>query len=69
MSIALSNQDKSILRTAAYGAVFQMAAATGAPQKTAANAVLALTSATGLVGHVLAARSNDIEAMAPMERS
>ncbi|QIS15525.1 serine hydrolase domain-containing protein [Nocardia arthritidis] len=61
MSITLSNQDKSILRTAAYGAVSLMAAATGAPQKTAANAVLALTSATGLVGHVLAARTKDIE--------
>ncbi|MFE3001283.1 serine hydrolase domain-containing protein [Nocardia sp. NPDC059246] len=61
MTIILSDQDKSTLRTAAYGTVSLMAAATGAPHKAAANAVIALTSATGLVGHVLAARTKDIE--------
>ncbi|MFE3262553.1 serine hydrolase domain-containing protein [Nocardia sp. NPDC059091] len=61
MTIILSDQDKSTLRTAAYGAVSLMAAATGAPHKAAANAVIALTSATGLIGHVLAARTKDIE--------
>ncbi|WP_327095362.1 beta-lactamase family protein [Nocardia vinacea] len=61
MSIILSDQDKSTLRTAAYGTVSLMAAASGAPHKSAANAVIALTSATGLVGHVLAARTKDIE--------
>lgn len=61
MSITLSDQDKSTLRTAAYGALSLMAAATGSPQKTATNAAIALTSATGLVGHVLAAKAKDIE--------
>ncbi|WP_245401415.1 serine hydrolase domain-containing protein [Nocardia albiluteola] len=61
MSIELSSQDKSTLRTAAYGAVSLMAAATGSPRSTAANATIALTSATGLIGHVLAANAKDIE--------
>ncbi|SIM76846.1 serine hydrolase domain-containing protein [Micromonospora cremea] len=61
MSITLSDQDKSTLRTAAYGAVSLMAAATGAPQKAATNASIALMSATGLVGHVLTAKAEDIE--------
>ncbi|MFI7610869.1 serine hydrolase domain-containing protein [Nonomuraea terrae] len=61
MPITLSDQDKSTLRTAAYGAVSLMAAATGSPHKTATSASLALTSATGLVGHVLAAKAKDIE--------
>ncbi|MGW0809673.1 serine hydrolase domain-containing protein [Nonomuraea sp. NPDC002799] len=61
MPITLSDQDKSILRTAAYGAVSLMAAATGSPQQAAANASIALRSATGLVGHVLAAKAKDIE--------
>ncbi|MEV4177198.1 serine hydrolase domain-containing protein [Nonomuraea sp. NPDC049709] len=65
MSIPLSDQDKSTLRTAAYGAVSLMAAATGSPRKAATKATtkatIALTSATGLVGHVLAANAEDIE--------
>ncbi|MFQ6328011.1 serine hydrolase domain-containing protein [Nocardia sp. CWNU-33] len=61
MSITLSDQDKSTLRTAAYGAVSLMAAATGSPHKAVTNASIALTSATGLVGHVLAAKTKDIE--------
>ncbi|GIF00414.1 serine hydrolase domain-containing protein [Paractinoplanes rishiriensis] len=61
MSIVLSDQDKSTLRAAAYGAVSLMAAATGSPQKAATNAAIALRSATGLVGHVLAANAKDIE--------
>ncbi|WP_240777534.1 serine hydrolase domain-containing protein [Nonomuraea basaltis] len=61
MSITLSDPDKSTLRTAAYGAVSLMAAATGSPHKAATNASIALTSATGLVGHVLAAKAKDIE--------
>ncbi|MFI7128466.1 serine hydrolase domain-containing protein [Nonomuraea sp. NPDC050153] len=61
MPITLSDQDKSTLRTAAYGAVSLMAAATGSPHKTATNATIALTSATGLVGHVLTAKAKDIE--------
>ncbi|WP_250575007.1 serine hydrolase domain-containing protein [Nonomuraea sediminis] len=61
MSITLSDQDKSTLRTAAYGAVALMAGATGSPHNTAMNATVALRSATGLVGHVLAANAKDIE--------
>ncbi|MFD0362683.1 serine hydrolase domain-containing protein [Nocardia sp. GCM10030253] len=60
MSITLSDQDKSTLRTAAYGAVSLMAAA-GKPGKAAADGSMALLSATGPIGHVLAATSKDIE--------
>jgi D-alanyl-D-alanine carboxypeptidase len=61
MSVTLSDQDKSILRTAAYGAVSLMAA-TSSPHRAATNgSVVALTSATGLVGHVLAAKAKDID--------
>ncbi|MFI7455515.1 hypothetical protein ACIBQX_49210, partial [Nonomuraea sp. NPDC049714] len=61
MSVTLSDQDKSTLRTAAYGAVSLMAAATGSPHKAVTAASIALTSATGLVGHVLAAKAKDID--------
>ncbi|UGT66901.1 hypothetical protein LTT66_27155 [Nocardia gipuzkoensis] len=51
----LTDQDKSTLRTTAYGAVSLMAAAdaTGKPHKAATHGYIALSSATGLVGHVL----------------
>ncbi|WP_433664121.1 hypothetical protein ACQPW1_19520 [Nocardia sp. CA-128927] len=58
-TITLTDQDKSTLRTAAYGAVSLMAAA-GAPHKGISHGSIALASATGLVGHVLAAKSKDI---------
>ena len=61
MSISLSDQDKSILRAAAYGAVSLMAAATGTPQKAATDGAVALRSATGPVGYVLAANAKDID--------
>ncbi|MEU2014123.1 hypothetical protein, partial [Nocardia sp. NPDC019302] len=61
MSITLSAQDKSTLRTAAYGAVSLIAAATGSPRRAATSATIALTSATGLIGHVLATNAKDIE--------
>ncbi|MBE1583110.1 serine hydrolase domain-containing protein [Nonomuraea angiospora] len=56
MTITLSDQDKSTLRIAAYGAVTLMAAAgaAGKPHRGAADGSIALGSATGLVGHVLA---------------
>jgi hypothetical protein len=62
MSIPLTDQDKATLRTAAYGAVSLMAAAgaAGSPHKIATAGSVALASATGLVGHVLAAKSRDI---------
>ncbi|MBF6299719.1 hypothetical protein IU459_19555 [Nocardia amamiensis] len=62
MSITLTDQDKATVRTAAYGAVSLMVAAdaTGKPHKAATDGSIALSSATGLVGHVLAAKSKDI---------
>ncbi|MEU4168980.1 hypothetical protein AB0F46_19140 [Streptomyces sp. NPDC026665] len=59
MSITLNDQDKLTLRTAAYGAVTLMAAAAGAdsPHKVATQGSIALTTGTGLVGHVLAEKS------------
>ncbi|MDP4500942.1 serine hydrolase domain-containing protein [Nonomuraea turcica] len=56
MTINLSDQDKSTLRIAAYGAVSLMAAAgaAGKPHKIATSGSIALGSATGLIGHVLA---------------
>ncbi|MCC3332711.1 hypothetical protein [Nocardia abscessus] len=59
ITITLTDQDKSTLRTAAYGAVSLMAAS-GAPHKGISHGSIALTSATGLVGHVLSAKSKDI---------
>ncbi|MEU1043511.1 hypothetical protein ABZ378_33530, partial [Streptomyces sp. NPDC005907] len=60
MSVTLNDQDKTTLRTAAYGAVSLMAAAAGAdsPHKAATQGSIALTSATGLVGHVLSEKSS-----------
>lgn len=60
MSITLDDQDKSTLRTAAYGAVSLLAAAGSKPHKIATNGTIALTSATGLVGHVLAEKSKAV---------
>ncbi|GIH75527.1 hypothetical protein [Planobispora longispora] len=62
MSVTLTDQDKSTLRTAAYGAVSLLAAAgaTGSPHKVATEGSIALSSATGLVGHVLAEKTRDI---------
>lgn len=62
MSGTLTDQDKATIRTAAYGAVSLLAAAdaTGSPHKAATHGSIALSSATGLVGHVLAAKSKDI---------
>ncbi|MEU7853160.1 hypothetical protein [Nonomuraea sp. NPDC049141] len=56
MSVTLSDQDKLTLRVAAWGAVSLMSAAgaAGSAHKVATHASIALTSATGLVGHVLA---------------
>ncbi|MEU4842008.1 serine hydrolase domain-containing protein [Nocardia testacea] len=59
MTVALTDRERATLRTAAYGALALMAA-TGAPHSAATDGSLALASATGLVGHVLAAKSADI---------
>ena len=53
----LSDQDKTTMRIAAYGAVTLLSAAGaagGSPHKIATTGSIALGSATGLVGHVLA---------------
>ncbi|MFC4113376.1 hypothetical protein [Nonomuraea zeae] len=63
MSITLTDQDKLTLRTAAYGAVTLMSAAdvAGKPHKSATEGSIALASATGVIGHVLAEKTNDIK--------
>ncbi|MGP4095093.1 hypothetical protein [Nonomuraea sp. KM90] len=55
MSVTLSGQDTLTLRTAAWGAVSLMSAAgaAGSAHKAATEGSIALTSATGPVGHVL----------------
>ncbi|MFD3704365.1 hypothetical protein ACFWUP_14590 [Nocardia sp. NPDC058658] len=63
MSVTLTAQEKATLRTAAYGAVSLLAAAgasTSKPHKIATSGSIALSSATGLVGHVLAEKSGRI---------
>lgn len=60
MAITLTDQDKNTLRTAAFGAVTLLAAAgatAGSPHRIATQGSLALGSATGQVGHVLAENS------------
>jgi hypothetical protein len=59
MSITVTDQDKLTLRTAAYGAVTLMSAAdaAGSPHKVATDGSIALASATGPIGHVLAEKS------------
>ncbi|SHK65094.1 hypothetical protein [Actinacidiphila paucisporea] len=58
-TLALTDQDKLTLRTAAYGAVSLMAAAdaAGSPHKAAKHGSIALATAIGPIGHVLAERS------------
>ena len=57
MTVNLSDTDKANLRIAAYGAITLLSAAGaagGSPHKIATTGSIALGSATGLVGHVLA---------------
>ncbi|MCP2323083.1 hypothetical protein HDA40_001590 [Hamadaea flava] len=64
MSITFTTQDKQTLRTAAYGAVSLLAAAGaagGSPHKIATNGSIALASATGPVGHVLAEKKGGMD--------
>ncbi|MFI6904627.1 hypothetical protein ACIBKY_25430 [Nonomuraea sp. NPDC050394] len=55
MSVTLTDQDKLTLRLAAWGAVSLMSAAgaAGSAHKAATHGSIALTSATGQVGHVI----------------
>jgi len=63
VTVQLSAAEKSTLRTAAYGAVTLMSYAdvAGSPHKTATDGTLALASATGVVGHVLAEKRKDFK--------
>lgn len=56
MTASLSEQDRSVVRTAAYGAVTLISAAdaAGSPHKVATAGAAALATATGPIGHVLA---------------
>ena len=57
MTVNLSDTDKANLRIAAYGAITLLSAAGaagGSPHKIATTGSIALGSATGVVGHVLA---------------
>ncbi|MFG2783336.1 hypothetical protein ACGFY7_36585 [Streptomyces prunicolor] len=59
LTLTLTDEDKQTLRTAAYGAVSLMAAAgaAGSPHKVATQGSIALASATGPIGYVLAEKS------------
>lgn len=63
MSINLTAADKSTIRTAAFGAVTLMAYAgiAGSAHKVATDGSLSFASATGTVGHVLAAKTKDFK--------
>ncbi|MCC3762808.1 hypothetical protein K3N28_06945 [Glycomyces sp. TRM65418] len=63
MSVNLTAQDQATIRTAAYGAVTLMSYAgiAGSAHKVATDGTLALASATGTVGHVLAAKTKDFK--------
>ncbi|GAA1393208.1 hypothetical protein [Catellatospora coxensis] len=64
MSLTLNHQDKLTLRTAAYGAVTLLSAAGaagGSPHRIATDGSIALASATGPVGHVLAEKSTAVK--------
>ncbi|MFJ9628849.1 hypothetical protein ACIQPR_03710 [Streptomyces sp. NPDC091280] len=59
IELTLTDKDKATLRTAAFGAVSLLVAAgaTGSPHRIATRGSIALSSATGRVGHVLAEKS------------
>ncbi|MCP2324284.1 hypothetical protein HDA40_002791 [Hamadaea flava] len=64
MSITFTADDKQTLRTGAYGAVSLLAAAgavNGSPHKIATSGSIALASATGPVGHVLAEKKGGMD--------
>jgi hypothetical protein len=60
---AITAADRITIRTAAQGAIALIAYAgvAGSPHKIATHGSLALASATGLVGHVLAPKKNDVK--------
>ncbi|RMI33010.1 hypothetical protein [Nocardia stercoris] len=63
MAVTLNDQDKLTVRTAAYGAISLLAAAGaagGSPHKIATTGSIALASATGEVGRVLAEKRTGV---------
>ncbi|PRY60979.1 hypothetical protein [Glycomyces artemisiae] len=66
MTVELTAHDKTTIRTAAYGAVTLMSYAgiAGSAHKVATDGTLALTAATGAVGHVLAEKKRDFKLQA-----
>ncbi|GAB2550063.1 hypothetical protein [Nocardia heshunensis] len=59
-TLNLTDQNKSTIRSAAYGAVSLIAAASTKSHKAATAGSIALGSATGQIGHVLSAKAKDI---------
>ncbi|GIG68837.1 hypothetical protein [Phytomonospora endophytica] len=61
MSVNLTDTDKATIRTAANGAIMLLsfAAGSGSPHKIATAGTLALSSATGPVGHALAEKAKE----------
>ncbi|WP_199545620.1 hypothetical protein [Streptomyces sp. N35] len=56
-ALTLTVDEKATLRTAAYGAVSLLAAASGSPHKVATHGSIALYSGTGPIGYALAEKS------------
>lgn len=63
VTVTLTDQDKTTIRTAAYGAVtlLSFAGIAGSAHKVATDGSLALAAATGTVGHVLAEKTRDLK--------
>ncbi|MFE2957452.1 hypothetical protein [Nocardia tengchongensis] len=59
-TLALTDQDKATIRSAAYGAVSLLAAASDKPHNAATAGSIALLASTGEIGHLLNAKSKDI---------
>ncbi|WP_112140991.1 hypothetical protein [Glycomyces dulcitolivorans] len=63
MSVNLTAENQTVIRTAAYGAIHLLAFAglAGSAHKVATEGSLSYASATGEVGHVLASKKNDFK--------
>lgn len=63
MPVNLTDQDKTTLRTAAYGAVtlLSFAGLAGSAHKVAIDGSLALAAATGPIGHILAEKTGNVK--------
>ncbi|THV27120.1 hypothetical protein [Glycomyces paridis] len=63
MTVELTAQDETTIRTAAWGTVtlLSFAGMSGSAHKVATDAALALNAATGVVGHVLAEKAHSVK--------